>query len=62
MHQYVDASNFEKIATTPSSKAVWNSFVKCYDKVKKVRLQSLRRKYELMRMEKSEGIVLYSLD
>jgi len=51
----VDNKVFEKIADTESSKEAWDTLVKYFggdDKVKKIRLQSLIRQYELLQMKK----------
>ncbi|PNX64797.1 hypothetical protein L195_g062290, partial [Trifolium pratense] len=50
IHQCVDSSNFEKIAGAKTAKAAWDILSNAHgggDKVKKVKLQSLRRQYEL---------------
>ncbi|KAF1893182.1 hypothetical protein Lal_00001622 [Lupinus albus] len=62
LHQCVDRPNFEKISTASSSKEAWDTLEKCYAgglKVKKVRLQMMRRQYELLQMEDQETIVEY---
>ncbi|XP_019438983.1 PREDICTED: uncharacterized protein LOC109344687 [Lupinus angustifolius] len=62
IHQCVDRPNFEKISTASSSKEAWEILDKCYSggiKVKKVRLQMMRRQYELLQMEEQETIVEY---
>ncbi|GAU32293.1 hypothetical protein TSUD_63100 [Trifolium subterraneum] len=59
IHQYVDSSNFEKISSAISSKQAWDILNNAHgggDKVKKVRLQSLRRQYELLGMMDKESI------
>ncbi|RDY01198.1 hypothetical protein CR513_15501, partial [Mucuna pruriens] len=46
IHQCVDFANFEKIASTNSTKEAWDILNKSFggaDKIKKVKLQSLRR-------------------
>jgi predicted nucleic acid-binding Zn finger protein len=58
----VDSANFDKISSAESSKAAWDILVKYYEggeKVKGVKLQSLRRQYELLQMDKSESIGAY---
>jgi len=53
---------FEKIGDSDRSKEAWDTLVKYFsrdDKVKKIRLQSLRRKYELLQMKKEEKIEDY---
>jgi hypothetical protein len=48
IQQYVDYQNFERISKVTKSKEAWDILAKYYDggdKVKQVKLQSLRRKY-----------------
>nr|KYP59322.1 hypothetical protein KK1_014754 [Cajanus cajan] len=62
MHQCVDSINFEKICSTNSKKEAWDILHKAYggaDKVKEVKLQYLRRQYELLFMNDQESIVDY---
>lgn len=62
LHQCVDDSHFEKIAGASTAKEAWDILNKAYagaEKVKKVRLQTLRRQYELLQMEESETIGTY---
>ena len=59
IHQNVDGAIFEKIVGTTSLKEAWYMLEKSYkgvDKVKKVRLQTLRRQYELLQMDSKETI------
>jgi hypothetical protein len=59
IHQCVDSANFEKIASATSSKQAWEILSNAHgggDKVKKVRLQALRRQYELLGMMDKESI------
>ncbi|XP_057452837.1 uncharacterized protein LOC130744689 [Lotus japonicus] len=59
IHQCVNPANFMKIATAKTSKEALDILNKSYDgvaKLKKVKLQTLRRQYEDLRMEKSESI------
>lgn len=47
----VDSDNFEKISLANSAKTAWDILNKSYggaDKVKKMKLQSFRRQYELL--------------
>ncbi|KAK2352556.1 putative mitochondrial protein [Trifolium repens] len=56
IHQCVDAANFEKIS---AAKEAWDILNNAYgggDKVKKVKLQSLRRQYELLGMLEKESV------
>ncbi|WVY89239.1 hypothetical protein V8G54_034753 [Vigna mungo] len=59
IHQCVDDTNFEKIQNDVSTREAWNILVRCHsggEKVKKVRLQTLRRQYEHMEMEDSDRV------
>ena len=52
----VDESDFEKIARATTSKETWNTLEKVFkgtDRVKQVRLQTLRSKLESMKMKES---------
>ncbi|XP_030448004.1 uncharacterized protein LOC115670781 [Syzygium oleosum] len=60
--QAIDSSIFEKVANSKTAKEAWDTLIKIYkgvEKVQKVRLQTLRRQYELLQMEKSESISDY---
>ncbi|KAK2404089.1 hypothetical protein QL285_053465 [Trifolium repens] len=62
IHQCVDSKVFEKIADEETSKAAWDILQKSYGgdaKVKKVKLQALKRQYELMQMKDDEKISDY---
>lgn len=62
IHQCVDSNNFQKISSAETSKEAWNILQKCYagaEKVKKVRLQTLRKQYENMSMEEQESAATY---
>jgi len=62
LYQAVDESGFEKIASAKSSKEAWDILEKAYkgdDRVKQVRLQTLRGDLESMRMEETEGVAEY---
>ncbi|XP_014624096.1 uncharacterized protein LOC114391084 [Glycine soja] len=59
LHQCVNPAIFEKIARSETSKKAWDILANSYaddQKLKKVRLQTLRRQYELLGMEESESI------
>ncbi|WVZ15560.1 hypothetical protein V8G54_013126 [Vigna mungo] len=59
IHQCVDDTNFEKIHNAVSAREAWNILVRCHsggEKVKKVRLQTLRRQYEHMKMEDNDRV------
>ncbi|XP_019439015.1 PREDICTED: uncharacterized protein LOC109344718 [Lupinus angustifolius] len=59
IHQAVDNAHFEKIAGSATSKEAWETLEKHYAgaaQLKKIRLQTMRRRYELMQMEESEKI------
>ncbi|XP_019460093.1 PREDICTED: uncharacterized protein LOC109359854 [Lupinus angustifolius] len=62
IHQCVDESNFEKIANAKTAKEAWDTLEKSYagaERVKKVKLQTLRREYELLHMKEGESIADY---
>jgi hypothetical protein len=62
IHQCVDAKVFDKIADAVTSKEAWDILQKSYGgdaKVKKVKLQALKRQYELLQMKNDETIVDY---
>ncbi|KAE9604406.1 hypothetical protein Lalb_Chr11g0071471 [Lupinus albus] len=51
IHQCVDMANFDKISAASNAKEAWEILDKCYSgstKVRKMRLQFLRRQYELV--------------
>lgn len=62
IHQSVDSKVLEKIAGESSSKATWDKLERQFDgdsKVKKVKLQALRRKLELLQVMNDEKISDY---
>ena len=62
IHQCVDIDNFEKIVSTNTAKEAWDILEKAHggaDKLKKVKLQTLRRQYELLQMNEAESVVEY---
>ena len=62
IQQSLDEGNFERISKTVSSKEAWDILSKYHegdDKVKLIKLQSLRRKFELMKMEDDEKVSEY---
>jgi len=62
IQQSLDEGNFERISKTVSSKEAWDILSKYHegdDKVKLIKLQSLRRKSELMQMEDDQKISEY---
>ncbi|XP_019432534.1 PREDICTED: uncharacterized protein LOC109339535 [Lupinus angustifolius] len=62
IYQGVDAANYEKINGAETAKQAWDSLEKCYEgvaKIKKVKLQNLRRQYEILKMEDNESIADY---
>ncbi|XP_027083565.1 uncharacterized protein [Coffea arabica] len=62
IHQASDMSVFEKIATADMAKEAWDILEKTYkgiDKVQQNNLMMLKRKFELVTMEKSESIESY---
>ncbi|XXG89956.1 hypothetical protein AAC387_Pa12g1836 [Persea americana] len=62
LYQGVDESTFEKIAEAPSSKKAWetlSTIFKGVDRVKRVRLQTLRAELEAAHMKEGESISDY---
>lgn len=62
LFQAVDESGFEKIAGATSAKEAWETLQKVFkgaDRVKQVRLQTLRGELERMAMKESEGVSDY---
>ncbi|XP_057435711.1 uncharacterized protein LOC130728298 [Lotus japonicus] len=62
LHQGVDEPHFEMISNVKSSKEAWQILEKCnegHEQLKKVKLQTLRRQYELMQMEPTEKVTQY---
>jgi len=62
IQQSLDEGNFERISKSTSSKEAWDILSKYHEgdhKVKLIKLQSLRRKFELMQMEEEQKIVEY---
>ncbi|XP_019418440.1 PREDICTED: uncharacterized protein LOC109329227 [Lupinus angustifolius] len=62
IHQCVDSANFEKIDAATTSKEAWEILDKSYEgvaKIKKVKLQTLHKQYELLQMDESETISKY---
>ena len=62
LYQAVDESGFEKIAGATTSKEAWDTLEKVFkgaDRVKQVRLQTLRGELESIKMKMSEGVSDY---
>jgi len=62
MYQSVSNEIFEKIMHYESAKETWDALEKLYvgdGKLKKVRLQALRRQYEVLTMEEDETVSQY---
>ncbi|XP_019416446.1 PREDICTED: uncharacterized protein LOC109327744 [Lupinus angustifolius] len=62
IHQRVDDIHFEKIQNATTSKGAWDILIRSHeggDKIKKVKLQTLRRQYELLHMEECGRIGEY---
>ncbi|GAU17360.1 hypothetical protein TSUD_232360 [Trifolium subterraneum] len=61
-HQCVDSKVFEKIADATTSKDAWDILHKSYGgdaKVKKVKLQALKRQFESLEMKNDEAVAEY---
>ncbi|KAJ1378008.1 hypothetical protein SESBI_48289 [Sesbania bispinosa] len=59
LYRAINESGFEKIANAKSSKVAWDTLGKAnkgYERVKQVRLQTLRGELENMRMKESESV------
>ncbi|XP_027191822.1 uncharacterized protein [Cicer arietinum] len=59
LHQSVDPPHFEKNSRATNSKEAWEILEKCNagaEQLKKVRLQTMRRQYELMQMDENERV------
>jgi hypothetical protein len=59
IHQSVDEMNFDKISACATAKQAWDTLERCHTggmKVKKVKLQALRKQYEHTEMEDDEKI------
>ncbi|PNX64290.1 retrovirus-related Pol polyprotein from transposon TNT 1-94 [Trifolium pratense] len=59
IHQSVDEINFDKISTCTTAKEAWDTLERCPtggQKVKKVKFQALRRRYEHLEMEDHKKI------
>ena len=53
---------FEKVVDSETTKAAWDTLVRCYSgetSVKKVKLQSLRKQYENLNMKDNEKVSKY---
>ncbi|XP_022637664.1 uncharacterized protein LOC111241828 [Vigna radiata var. radiata] len=62
IHQCVDDVHFEKIRNVTTAKEAWNILVRSHagsEKIKRVKLQILRRQYELLQMEDGDRIGEY---
>lgn len=62
IQQNVDNQHFEKISKAKKSKEAWDILENYHtggDKVKQVKLQSYRRKYEMMQMEEDQKVSEY---
>ncbi|XP_052723895.1 uncharacterized protein LOC128193810 [Vigna angularis] len=62
LYRAVDESGFEKIVNAKSSKEAWQILEKVYkgdNRVKQVRLQTLRSEFESLRMEEKERVSEY---
>ncbi|GAV76786.1 UBN2 domain-containing protein [Cephalotus follicularis] len=63
IHQGVNDEVFEKVVGATSSKLAWDILMTSFkgaDRIKKVKLQTLRRQYELLQMEAFETVTEYT--
>ncbi|XP_019455127.1 PREDICTED: uncharacterized protein LOC109356254 [Lupinus angustifolius] len=59
LHQCVDDTHFEKIQNAITAKDAWDILTRSHsggDKIKKVKLQTLRRQYELIQVEENDKV------
>jgi adenylosuccinate lyase len=59
IHQCVDSNIFENIIEEKTSKGAWDTLKKIYggdEKLKKVKLQALRKQYEMTQMNEGETV------
>jgi hypothetical protein len=62
IHQCVDLTNFQKIENASSAKECWDILQRSHagdEKLKQVRLQTLKRQFELLQMEPNEKVSEY---
>ena len=62
IHQCVDSNVFEKIIEEETAKGAWDKLKSLYggdEKLKKVKLQTLRKQYEMTQMKEEESISAY---
>ncbi|XP_017420317.1 uncharacterized protein LOC108330340 [Vigna angularis] len=62
IHQCVDDMHFEKIQNASTTREAWEILVRCHfggEKIRKVKLQTLRRQYELAQMEDNDKVSDY---
>ncbi|XP_006604983.1 uncharacterized protein LOC114400439 [Glycine soja] len=62
IHQCVDPQNFAKIVSATSAKQAWDILAKVYaglERLKRVKMQTLKCQFELLHMNEKEGIVEY---
>ena len=65
IHQCVDGNVFEKIIEEETAKGAWETLKRLYggdEKLKKVKLQALRKQYEVLNMKEGILFKIGSLD
>lgn len=65
IHQCVDPNMFEKIIEEETSKGVWDKLKNLYgrnEKLKRVKLQTPRKQFEMINMKEDESVVDFSQD
>jgi len=62
IHQCMDPQKFAKIVSATSAKQAWDILAKVYvgsERLKRVKMQTLKRQFELLQMKEKEGVAEY---